>query len=56
MATPELQPVADSVLRRAKQHGYVTPGDVRSELRVAGLAESSWKEVVAILHSSLVRR
>ncbi|MBM3997346.1 MAG: PilZ domain-containing protein [Planctomycetes bacterium] len=56
MASPELQSVADSVLRLAKQHGSVTTRDIRTELRVAGMAESSIKDVLALLHSSLVRR
>jgi hypothetical protein len=56
MNPTELQPVADSVVRLAKQHGLVTARDVRSELRIAGLPESVWKEVIALAKDSLVHR
>jgi hypothetical protein len=56
MNPTDLQPVADGVLRLAKQHGFVTSRDVRSELRIAGLAEAEWKNVIALTKETLVRR
>ena len=56
MASTELQPVAETVLRLAKQHGFVTSRDVRAELRIAGLPEGEWKETVALVQASLVHR
>ena len=43
MPSNDLQPVADAVLRLAKRQGFVTARDVRSELRIAGLPEATWK-------------
>jgi hypothetical protein len=48
--------VSDAVLRLAKRQGFVTARDVRSELRIAGLPESSWKEVIARSRTAFVRR
>ena len=56
MNESDLQPVADAVLRLAKRQGHVSVRDVRSELRMAGLAEDRWKDAVALLHDSLVHR
>src|ERR1043166_4699635 len=56
MNSTELQPVADTILRLAKQHGSVTSRDVRSELRIAGLPETAWKETLALVEGSLVHR
>ena len=56
MASSELQPVVDAVLRLAKRQGHVTSRDVRAELRIAGLAEDGWKDVVAELDTELVHR
>jgi hypothetical protein len=53
MADPALQPVAESVIRRAQRQGYVTPRDVRSELVLAGLPEDHWKDVLELARSSL---
>lgn len=47
MTTNELQPIADAVLRRAKQQGYVLPNEVRETLAEAGKPETLWREVVA---------
>jgi PilZ domain len=52
----DLQPVADAVLRLAKRQGYVSARDVRSELRIAGLPETRWKEAIALVQDSLVQR
>ena len=56
MMPTDLPTVADAVLRLAKQRGHVTSRDVRAELRIAGLPESQWKDVVAQIHASLVHR
>ncbi len=56
MNSNDLQPVAEAVLRLAKQQGHVTARDVRSELRIAGLPEDPWKEVIALIQASLVHR
>ena len=56
MDSTELQPIADAVLRLAKQHGSVTPRDVRAELRIAGLPETAWKDALALVEGSLVHR
>jgi hypothetical protein len=56
MTPVDLQSVADSVLRLAKRQGFVLSRDVRSELRMAGLPEEPWKDVIALIHRSLVQR
>ncbi len=56
MTPPDLQSVADSVLRLAKRQGFVLSRDVRSELRMAGLPEEPWKDVIVLIHASLVHR
>jgi hypothetical protein len=56
MESTELQPVADAMLRLAKRQGFVTSRDVRAELRMAGLAEAAWKDVIALVQASLVHR
>jgi hypothetical protein len=45
MAT--IEEVAETMVRRAQKQGYVVPSDIRGELRLAGLEEDRWKEVVA---------
>ena len=56
MPSNDLQPVADAILRLAKRQGFITARDVRSELRIAGLPEQAWKDVLAQLNHALVRR
>lgn len=56
MTPADLQSVADSVLRLAKRQGFVLSRDVRAELRMAGLPEEPWKDVIALIHASLVHR
>src|SRR5437660_1840898 len=56
MPSNDLQSVAEAVLRLAKRQGFVTARDVRSELRIAGLPEQGWKDVIAQVHESLVHR
>lgn len=51
-----LQPITEAILRLAKRQGYVLARDVRAELRVAGLLEQHWKEVLELGRSSLVYR
>jgi hypothetical protein len=53
MAEPRLQSIAAGVVRRARQQGSVTAGDIRSELKLAGLAESHWKDVAALAKPDL---
>lgn len=50
---PSLKDVADAVLRRAQRQGYIVPREIRAELKLAGLAESQWKEVVALAKGGL---
>ena len=54
MPTPTLQQVADAVIRRAQRQGYVVPSEVRSELRLAGLEETLWKDAVELGRASLI--
>jgi hypothetical protein len=56
MSANNLQGVAEQVVRRAKQQGYVVPRDVREELTRAALAESLWKDVLALARPSLSYR
>src|SRR5438132_11116153 len=48
-----LQDVANTIVRRAQQQGYVVPRDIRTELTQAGLAETQWKDVVGLARESL---
>ncbi|MSQ94023.1 MAG: hypothetical protein EXR98_05640 [Gemmataceae bacterium] len=56
MASSELQTVAQAVVQLAKRQSYVTARDVRSELRIAGLAETEWKSILATAQASLIHR
>jgi hypothetical protein len=56
MNATELQPIADAVLRLAKQQGFVSARDVRAELRIASLDETAWKDAIALVQTSLVHR
>lgn len=56
MATQSLEMVADTVLRLAKRQGHLTAREIRSEMRIAGLNESAWKDALALIRSSLVLR
>jgi hypothetical protein len=53
MTSLELQAVANAVLRRAEQQGYVVPREIRAELREANQPEGRWKEVIELLRPSL---
>lgn len=48
-----LQTVADAILRLAQRQGHVVPRDVRGELKLAGLPEDQWKDVLALAKGSL---
>src|SRR5688572_29807004 len=50
---PSLQDVADAVMRRAQRQGHVVPRDIRGELKLAGLPEEQWKDVIALAKGSL---
>jgi hypothetical protein len=56
MASNDLEAVAEEVLRLAKRQGFVTARDVQAELRIAGLPEQAWKDVIALAQESLVHR
>ncbi len=56
MSSQSLQDVADSILRLAKRQGHVTAREIRSEVRLAGLEETAWKDALALVRSSLVLR
>jgi hypothetical protein len=56
MPAATLQQVADAVVRRAQRQGYVVPREVRSELRLAGLAEDQWKKALELARTTLIYR
>lgn len=53
MNANDLKTVAEAVVQRAQQHGYVLPRQIREHLAGAGLAEALWKDVVALARPSL---
>jgi hypothetical protein len=53
MSANNLQPVADRVIQRAQQQGHIVQREVREELRRAGIAETLWKDVLALGRASL---
>jgi hypothetical protein len=53
MTAPDLQNIADTVVRRAQRQGYVVPREVRAALAQAGLPEARWKDVLALTRESL---
>ena len=53
MISTELQPVVNTVLRRAQRQGYVVPREVRAELTEAGLPDARWRDVLAMARESL---
>jgi hypothetical protein len=56
MTATNLQGVADQVVRRAQQQGYVVPREVREELARASVSEALWKDVLALARASLSYR
>jgi hypothetical protein len=51
-----LQPILESVLRRAEEHGQILAREVREELAKASLNPRLWKEVLRLAGSSLEHR
>jgi hypothetical protein len=56
MTETDLQRIADAVIDRARQQGFVLPGEVREELTRAGLPDTLWKDVLALARVSLSYR
>ena len=56
MSDDAYQNVADSIVRLARRVGSITPRDVRMELRIAGLPESGWKDVLELARPRLLKR
>jgi hypothetical protein len=56
MSSSLLQNVAEAVIRLAKRQSFVQARDIRAELRIAGLPEQQWKDVVALMRPALVYR
>jgi hypothetical protein len=56
MTEIDLQRIADIVVERARQQGFVVPGDVSEELTRAGLSDTLWKDVLALARASLSYR
>ena len=53
MTPNDLDSVAEAVVRKARQHGFVLPRQVREELAGAGKPERLWKDVLAFAGASL---
>lgn len=56
LMTESLEPIAESVIERARRQGSVDPHEVREELEEAGVSCSLWKDVLALARPSLVYR
>src|SRR6266498_3069835 len=56
MKPNDLQNIADAVVRRAEKQGFVRAREVREQLAEAGLAETLWKDVVALAGPALRSR
>ncbi len=56
MSIHSLENVAEAVLRLAKRQGHVTARQIRSEMCLAGLDETGWKDALACVRSALVLR
>ncbi len=56
MPTTQLQTVAERVAGRARRQGFVLACEVREELAQAGIAETLWKDVLALARASLTYR
>ena len=56
MAESSLQSVADAVVKLAQRQSFVTANDVKAELRLAGLNDAPWKDVVALVQETLILR
>jgi hypothetical protein len=53
MATGGLEDVARTVVRRARQKGFVLARDIRAELAEAGLPERKWKQIITLARGML---
>ncbi len=53
MTRNDLQRVADTMVRRAQQRGYVVASEIRAQLLADGLDETQWKDVVALARPTL---
>jgi PilZ domain len=53
MDSNDLQSIANEVIRRAQQQGFVLRNEVRDQLKAAGLSETRWKEVITLAGASL---
>ena len=47
MAATAVKSICKAVIRRAQRQGFVSPSDIRQELKQAGLPGTRWKDVVA---------
>lgn len=56
MTVHNLQGIAEVVIRRARRQGFILPREVREELNRAELAESLWKDVLALARPALSYR
>jgi hypothetical protein len=56
MTEIDLQRIAEAVVRRARQQGFVVPREVREELTRGGLSDTLWKDVLALARASLSYR
>lgn len=56
MAGSNLQGVANEIVERARRQGYIVAKEVREELARVQLAETLWKDVVALARPSLSYR
>jgi len=56
MSTGGLEDVARSIVRRARQKGFVLAREIRAELAQAGLSEAKWKQLVSLARGALEYR
>jgi hypothetical protein len=53
MIMTHLEGIANAVVGRARQQGYVVPREVRAELQDAGLSDELWKDVISLAGPAL---
>jgi hypothetical protein len=56
MSESDLQGIANAVIQRAQQQGFVLPEEVREELVKAGQPDTLWKDVLALARPALSYR
>ena len=56
MILTDLQHVANTMVQRAQERGYVVPREIRAALGKAGLPDAQWKDVVSLAGPSLYYR